>query len=383
VRLIPIDFLRAVAVFVVMFRHIALGKDNAGLVGLVARLEATPVDLAHLHLLVIRSLYGCGWAGVDLFFVLSGYLVSGLLFREYLKHQDLRVGRFLFRRGLKIYPAFYVFLAIGALGMAVAHANRPFVAWLCEALFIQNYGANIWGHTWSLAVEEHFYIALALLLYGLAKRGGPNPFRALPWIFVAVTLSVTTARVLTAIAHPVLDHKTHYFPTHLRVDALFFGVLLSYLQHFAPQRLAFVKTHGRAVVLVSALLVAPTLFFNQLSMPMYVVFLPALYVGCGGLLLSAIASARFTQAPFTYVTRPMAFVGVHSYSIYLWHAAVLVIGVPLVARVLRAAHLGPMDWLGEATVYVVGCIVVGIGMAKLIELPVLRVRDRTMPDRAR
>lgn len=54
-----------------------------------------------------------GWAGVDLFFVLRGYLVSGLLFREYQQTQTIRAGRFLVRRGFKIYPQFYLFLAAG------------------------------------------------------------------------------------------------------------------------------------------------------------------------------------------------------------------------------------------------------------------------------
>jgi len=382
IRLIQLDVLRSVAVFLVMFRHIALGKDNAGLNGLVDWMNAQPTDLAHFPIVAVRSLYQCGWAGVDLFFVLSGYLVSGLLFREYVKYKDMRVGRFLFRRGLKIYPAFYVFLGVGAVATMVVGAHKQLAAWICEATFFQNYGPNIWGHTWSLAVEEHFYIMLAILLWAMAKRGGDNPFRSLPWIFLGVTVAVTSARVATAMIHPELEHKVHYFPTHLRVDALFFGVLLSYLQHFEPQRLAFFKTHGKKVALVSALLVAPTLFFNQLTMPMYLVFLPLLYLGCGGLLMTAVSSDRFDAKPWRYVTRPMAFVGVHSYSIYLWHAAVLVIVLPIVAKVLRRfAHIEQLGWSAEAVIYVIGCIVIGIGMAKLVEVPVLKLRDRKLPAR--
>jgi peptidoglycan/LPS O-acetylase OafA/YrhL len=378
-RLVPIDVLRSVAVFTVMFRHIALGKDNPGLVGLVHSLEETPFDFAHTPQILFGRLFQCGWAGVDLFFVLSGYLVSGLLFREYQERQRLRVGRFLIRRGLKIYPAFYAFLLVGIVGTAIVHKPRPLVAWVCEALFIQNYGANVWGHTWSLAVEEHFYVMLAILLYYLAKKGGPNPFKVLPRIFVFVTVAVTLARIATAIAHPELEHKIHYFPTHLRIDALFFGVMLSYWSHFEPEKLAFIKTNGPKVALISALLVAPTLVFNQLSFTMYML-LPALYVGCGGLLLTALNAKWFTEAPWTHITKPLAFVGVHSYSIYLWHAAILVMGLPILAKIAATAHV-TLGLGGEAIFYVVGCIVVGIGMARLIELPVLRLRDKKVPDR--
>ena len=118
------------------------------------------------------------WMGVDLFFVLSGFLVSGLLFSEYRNRGELRPWRFLARRGFKIYPGFYILLLASWLLFArfVPHIN-----FLYEALFVQNYLARVWNHTWSLAVEEHFYIGLTILLWGLARfRGGKNPFNALP-----------------------------------------------------------------------------------------------------------------------------------------------------------------------------------------------------------
>src|SRR5882762_10148526 len=104
-----------------------------------------------------------GWVGVDLFFVLSGFLVSGLLFSEYQKVGKLRIKRFLIRRGLKIYPPFYTLLLATVCLVAVLGNNSiPGKVLLSEGLFVQNYGPAFWGHTWSLAVEEHFYLLLAL-----------------------------------------------------------------------------------------------------------------------------------------------------------------------------------------------------------------------------
>jgi peptidoglycan/LPS O-acetylase OafA/YrhL len=126
-----------------------------------------------------------GWAGVDLFFVLSGFLISGLLFSEYKRNGRIGMRRFFIRRGMKIYPAFYVmllttFIVAGAYGVHV-----PLAPWLREIFFVQNYKHAIWRHTWSLAVEEHFYIMLPLFLLVLTKvsRKRVDPFGAIPFVF--------------------------------------------------------------------------------------------------------------------------------------------------------------------------------------------------------
>ncbi len=110
-----------------------------------------------------------GWTGVDLFFVLSGFLISGLLFNEYKKTGGINLRRFFIRRGFKIYPAFWAML-LGSVLIAFAYHKHFYGAyWLHEVLFIQNYLPGIWRHTWSLAVEEHFYIVLPLLLLAMCR----------------------------------------------------------------------------------------------------------------------------------------------------------------------------------------------------------------------
>jgi len=98
------------------------------------------------------SLLHIGGIGVDLFFVLSGFLISGLLFSELERGGRIVLSRFFIRRGLKIYHAFYFFF----------FATMPLI-WrfsgqrmLGEALFLQSYAPHIWQHTWSLSVEEMF-----------------------------------------------------------------------------------------------------------------------------------------------------------------------------------------------------------------------------------
>ncbi len=151
-RNLQLAVLRGIAVLLVFGRHLELPKPE-GLVGTFAG--------AWLRI---------GWLGVDLFFVLSGFLIGGLLVTELHKHGRIDVARFLSRRGLKIYPAYFVFIAYLMFMPAAKGLLRGESVWAVPVewslywpnfLFLQNYvGNNPTGHTWTLAVEEHFYLML-------------------------------------------------------------------------------------------------------------------------------------------------------------------------------------------------------------------------------
>src|SRR5579872_3973764 len=131
-RLRNLDVLRGAAVVLVLGRHMGV----------------VPLDAPGWIQDIMDVWVRAGWAGVDLFFVLSGFLVSGLLFREFQHTGRVDVPRFLVRRGFRIYPAFYAFLIATSLASGTI-ATRRFAA---EALFVQNYVSGLWDHTWSLAV---------------------------------------------------------------------------------------------------------------------------------------------------------------------------------------------------------------------------------------
>src|SRR6516165_8338287 len=130
-----------------------------------------------------------GWTGVDLFFVISGFLISGLLFSEFRKRGRINFARFAIRRALKLYPTLYV-LVFGTTLWRLIHAGFHDVGWvikpaLHDIFFVQSYFPGTYGHFWSLAVEEHFYILLPLTLYFMLRnehRGDTDPFRKLPLI---------------------------------------------------------------------------------------------------------------------------------------------------------------------------------------------------------
>ncbi len=288
-RLRQLDVLRAFAVLLVMIRHLNEGKDNPAMLALVAQVNRAPTELAHLPELVVRLLYRMGWAGVDLFFVLSGFLVSGLLFREHQQRSAVRVGRFLIRRGFKIYPMFYLFLLSTLLAIGLFTTRKlSLPAIVCEVLFIQNYGPNMWGHTWSLAVEEHFYLLLGLLLFVLSRR---QRVGLVPRLFPLVALGFLAARVATTLLVPEFDFKTHVFATHLRLDALFYGVALSYLWYFERPRLAFAEQGAaRPLLLLGGLLLfAPACFWKQDNPWMRTIGLSGLSLGGAMLVLWAMS----------------------------------------------------------------------------------------------
>ncbi len=330
-----------------------------------------------------------GWAGVDLFFVLSGFLISGLLFAEYKKIQSIRIGRFLLRRGLKIYPSFYVFL-IGA-GIVSAAFSRTMVPQKSEVLhevfFVQNYLPSMWGHTWSLAVEEHFYILLPIFLALLIRysRNRENPFQLIPFAFgVVAIISILSRALFLLVPQKDLYLGLSFTATNSRMDALFFGVLLSYFHHFNHEELkAFFLRHKLALGLFSVALLSTPLIFARKT-PGFVVFgYTGMYIGFGVLLMLSLfvhdVLPKWLGPRLGAIGTAMALLGTYSYSIYLWHLPMLY-WTPAIAK--RVFHVELSPWTAFA-VYLATGFAFGILMARLIEFPVLKIRDRVIPAKVR
>jgi len=348
-RLAALDTLRGIAVLLVLARHMPLPE------GLSPWLDVP-----------LRALQRGGWAGVDLFFVLSGFLVSGLLFREWSRHGELRAGRFLIRRCFKIYPAFYAMLAVVMI-WSVSQGRWPGWGYVgSEALFIQNYGPAVFPHTWSLAVEEHFYLTLPLLLL-LLRSGKERPFAALPAVFVGVAVACLALRVAGAWGQSMAVRGS-FAPTHLRIDSLLFGVLLAWLTHFRGEPLRRFVIRWRWWMLASAFTLAAPAFVFELA-PTWHLFtfgFTALYLAGGLLLLVAVHHPARRGA--------LAWIGFYSYSIYLWHIAVERIFLP---RLLPLE----VDPFVQLAAYFFASIAAGVLAAWMVELPFLRLRDRWFPSK--
>ncbi len=361
-RSTAIDILRAIAVVLVLGRH----------------MDGCPERVSPLlHWLTGKWETG-GWIGVDLFFVLSGFLVSGLLFREHEKCGAISAKDFLVRRGFKIYPSFWLFMMIPLSVFIFRRDHFKPLAVKNEFLFVQNYLPGIWGHTWSLAVEEHFYFFLAIFLFALWKlRGGTHPFRVVPTLFFALAIICLAARLITAHLLPQFDDRTHFNPTHLRIDSLFCGVFISYFYHTYPEKFMAWARRWRWVLLPMGLaMLTPAFCFVLKKTPwIYTYGLTLFYVGSACLLVSMLA----IKIPDRALPKAIAFVGSHSYSIYLWHVVIMVWAVPLLAGPVKAER----NWFVYFATYVFGSIAFGIAMSMLVEFPMLRLRDRWFPSRGR
>ncbi len=166
---------------------------------------------------------------------------------------------------------------------------------------------------------------------------------------------------------------THAFPTHLRIDSLFFGVALGYAYHFHYEWFARTFRPWRyALLLVGvALLWAPlpqglsTRFYqNTFAFTQH-------YLGAAALLVGTV----LCQIPRNRLTGSLATLGSYSYSIYLWHMA-------LMYWACWSMRDAGVPWSQRTLLYMVGAFVIGISMAKLVELPVLAFRDRMFPSRS-
>ena len=354
-----LDILRCVAILLVLGRH-----------GLVHGLWWT-----------------VGWSGVDLFFVLSGFLISGLLFTQYLATQSIQPARFYIRRFFKICPAFWAMLLASAC-IAVGYGLRvPLGAWLRELFFVQNYSRGVWRHTWSLAVEEHFYCLLPLFLMALIKisKNRKDPFRSIPQIFCFVTLTTLGMRYLVTL-QPSYNPEQFWkitFLTHLRFGALFCGVTIGYFYYFRPgaiPRLVCTTARRFAVEAVTAVLLSACVLFPEETRFMQTIGLTLVSLGFAGLLILCLtAETSSGSSPISVAARKigsaMAFVGRHSYSIYLWHVPIVAYGL----KIVIALSPVPLSSSALTYIYAAASIPVGILMARVVEFPAVKLRDKLFP----
>jgi len=307
-----------------------------------------------------------GWVGVDLFFVLSGFLISGLLFQDYKDHGKINVSRFLLRRGLKIWPSYYLLLAAATCFYFYDKSSMSKGQLLANLFVIQNYFPGhpnylILSHTWTLALEEHFYLILPFLLVFLIAIRKENPFRILPAL--SVIIAVTCLCFRYTLVPDQADQLA--WATHMRIDGLFGGVTLSYLAHFKPAW--FAKLTGNWVLAVVPALIAPAFLFEQPDHRIQRLGITGFAVGF--ILLVAWAVVRTPKSrAMKAILGVFSRLGVYSYSIYLWHTWL---------ADYCLSHL-PSTFL-KFWLYVISSLAFGIGMAYLVEIPYLRLRDRLYP----
>lgn len=344
-RSVELDFIRGVAILMVLGVHAFTVPTGNPLFQFLEYLGST-----------------FGGYGVDLFFVLSGFLVGGLLMKEYKQTRSLRVRNFIFRRGLKIWPAYYFFILMEVVGHA--HPLKTFL-WQ-NLLHIQNFAGSAILHSWSLAVEEHFYLALALGMGWMVRRQWtPQRMLTLFAIVMVLGLAIRTACYFTLGAEAAQQQ------TQNRLDGLVFGVSLALLFHFFPEKF---KSISRPTIPLVLILILAVLFVATVQNPaiLSTIGYTIVYLGAGAFLLLVYSHSGRVRDWLIY--RFIAVIGVYSYGIYLYHSSVRKPSLSL-AMHIPASLQWPVLMLAQFS----AAILLGAAMTLVVEWPLLRYRDHILP----
>jgi peptidoglycan/LPS O-acetylase OafA/YrhL len=259
-----------------------------------------------------------GYLGVELFFVISGFLVGGILIEKY-KAGKINYPEFILQRGFKIWPSFYFFLIVGNIIAYFLYRNShpdafiPLGEMKRYVLFYRNYTGfpNHWNfdHVWSLCVEEHFYILFPLALLVLLAVAKPSPGKIYLLIFSMILLGFIF-KVLTLY---YTTGKDTISPTHNKIDSLAYGILLyMVIQHFNNRK----KMKRRWIfALCGMLLLTVTIFVNaHYRIPFFdLVVLWTLVPLSFALIIFGTYHFSFRHFKIT------RFIAYYSYNLYLWH----------------------------------------------------------------
>lgn len=356
-RFTRLDILRCGAVLAVLLHHLVRPALNQ-----IVTLRST-----------LEFFHTSGWVGVDLFFVLSGFLVSGLLFDEHQRSGTVSFTRFLIRRGLKIYPCYYLFVCLVACHFYLA-GKLEFREVLPVLALVPNYFPNFQLHLWSIGVEEHFYVLLCLFFAWRLHRQPKDPWRGLPLAFTALAFVCLALRIWTQSRLAVGEFA--YQPTHLRIDSLAFGVLLAWaIRYRRPWLDRYVGKQKWRMTGLAALLLIPMVFDRYQYPWIATVFgFAANYLAFGLILLLTFYWPVLPSKVLQRLGSAAAFVGRHSYSIYLWHRSCQGFITPYVLRALHWSDGWPFT-----LIYLASSLGFGIAVSVAVEWPILRWRDRHFP----
>jgi len=269
----------------------------------------------------LRAGTGMSWAGVDLFFTLSGFFIGGILI-DHRKSPRL-IGVFYLRRAVRILPIYYATLLVIALAILgrLPGSFHLFPGWV-YALFLTNFAfalAKAWDWLplsvlWTLAVEEQFYLTAPWVV-----RAIPRPL--IPWLAAGLVLAAELARAAMLLVYPAGHFSLHVL-TPFRMDALALGVLAAWAvrsEAAGPFFNRLAAHWGTWLALAISLLGGLDLLQPPQGSPALALFGYPLIAGVFTLIVLIVAKLRPPGLMRCLEFRPIVHLGRHSYFIYLWH----------------------------------------------------------------
>ncbi|MFX4286811.1 acyltransferase family protein [Janibacter sp. G349] len=309
--------------------HGAKGKKN--LRGDIEGLRAVAVGTVLIYHVGIPFLPG-GFVGVDIFFVISGFLITSLLLRETVKTGTISIADFYARRARRLLPAASVVLIVTALlgwallpgpdrlnlGADVIAATFYVINWALALRSVdylaEDAAPSALQHYWSLSVEEQFYVVWPLIIIVGLMVARRTRMRPKPLLF-GVLAVIAAASLVYSVLHTKSDPATAYFYTTTRVWELAIGALLAFLVLRLTRlpRLAAELLAGAGL-----LLVLWSAFFLTSKTPWPSAWALAPTVGAA-LIIAAGCATQATATARLLSLKPMVWIGGISYAIYLWH----------------------------------------------------------------
>ena len=247
-----------------------------------------------------------GIAGVNLFFVTSGFLITSILLKEKSKFGFISIRKFIIRRALRLIPAFMLFIMVIGVLMQLDLIQSSLIAWLLSAVYLYNfvpYGSiytSELAHTWSLAIEEHYYLIWPWLIAKLNIKALLKVTISMIFICLIVLISVGGIKYRWTIpgAAPILV-----------------GALIA-IYHFVllPQNLVRRKLSNKQIGIAAVLLWTMPLFVSPVFSKL--IWLPQI---CGfGLIVYWVFLNSHSWIVKFLDLRPVAYIGTISYGLYLW-----------------------------------------------------------------
>ncbi len=326
-----------------------------------------------------------GWVGVDLFFVLSGYLIGNQIFSGMVQRKSISLTAFYVRRALRTWPLFWVIVAAYFLFPESMGGRTPPPLWRFLT-FTQNYllqPGTAFSHAWSLCIEEQFYLVLPLVVLA-ACRWGKRRYQA--WMLLATLLLIgIVARGVMWMEYGREDfggiasyYPNVYYGTLGRFDEFLPGIAVAMIKNFHPVLWAWVQRNGGRVFALGCAAVAAMLYgvyaHYEVDGYGYLFFMTVFGYSLVALAFAILlASALSDRSPLHYVRIPGAYhLALWSYSIYLSHKAIFM----AIERYSKQVGMEPSLRLA---IVAVASLVLGALLYRFVELPFMTLRDRRYP----
>lgn len=324
-----------------------------------------------------------GWVGVDLFFVLSGYLIGNQIFAGLKSEYGFSLKTFYIRRALRTLPNFYVVLAIYFLFPIEAGGKAVTPLWKFLT-FTQNFDlkpGSAFSHAWSLSIEEQFYVVLPL--FAIATIAYLKSVRAMWFVLLCAMAGAAMMRYMMwqqVGADGTQYYVTIYYSTWCRFDELLPGVALALLKNFHPIMWDRAIKRGHlslfAGIVLSGLAMLLFTHYSYVDGQGFLWFTTTFgytFLACGFALLTL---AGVSPDSYLYRCRipGAASLAIWSYALYLVHKPLMNALIP----VFESWGCSPQSLLGIAAMFAISLLAAYL-LYRLVETPFMRLRDRRFP----